>query len=58
MHQEEIDFCWRAQNQGYEIYSIGESKVFHLGGGSLPNSPQKVFYNFRNSIYMLSLIHI
>ena len=53
MHQEEIDLCWRIYNQGKEIYSIGESKVYHLGGGSLPDSPKKVFYNFRNSMYTI-----
>lgn len=53
MHQEEIDLCWRVFNQGKEIYSIGKSKVYHLGGGSLPDSPKKVFYNFRNSMYLI-----
>tara|TARA_B100000767_G_scaffold275748_1_gene315017 strand:- start:7182 stop:8186 length:1005 start_codon:yes stop_codon:yes gene_type:complete len=53
MHQEEIDLCWRVYNQGKEIYSIGKSKVYHLGGGSLPDSPKKVFYNFRNSMYLI-----
>lgn len=30
------------------------SLVFHLGGGSLPmGAPRKVYYNFRNSLFML-----
>ena len=53
IHQEEIDLCWRVYNQGKEVYSIGKSKVYHLGGGSLPSSPKKVFYNFRNSMYLI-----
>ena len=53
MHQEEIDLCWRIRNFGGTTYSIGGSKVYHLGGASLPNSPLKVFYNYRNSLYML-----
>lgn len=53
MHQEEIDLCWRANNAGSEVYCVGESKVYHLGGASLPDSPLKVFYNFRNATYML-----
>lgn len=53
-HMEEIDLCWRLQNAGYKIGYAPESVVYHLGGGSLPmGSPRKVFYNFRNSLYML-----
>ncbi len=54
MHQEEIDLCWRAFNQNYQSYFVNNSKVYHLGGGTLPNSPLKVYYNFRNSLYMLT----
>ncbi|MFP8488212.1 glycosyltransferase family 2 protein [Gracilimonas sp. Q87] len=53
-HMEEIDLCWRLQNQGYKIRYAPESIVYHLGGGSLPmDSPRKVYYNFRNSLFML-----
>ena len=53
MHQEEIDLCWRAFNQGDLCQSIGASQVYHLGGGSLRPSPQKTYYNHRNSILMM-----
>jgi len=52
-HQEEIDLCWRAFNRGLDIVSIGKSKVFHLGKGTLQNSPKKTFLNFRNSLLSL-----
>lgn len=53
-HMEEIDLCWRLQNQGYKISYAPKSVVYHLGGGSLPmGSPRKVYYNFRNSLFML-----
>lgn len=52
-HQEEIDLCWRAINAGYKIKAIGHSKVYHLGGGTLNPSPQKVYLNHRNSLWML-----
>lgn len=53
-HMEEIDLCWRLQNQGHRIGYVPESVVYHLGGGSLPmGSPRKVYYNFRNSLFML-----
>ncbi|MDZ7806779.1 MAG: glycosyltransferase family 2 protein [Gracilimonas sp.] len=53
-HMEEIDLCWRLQNQGFKIGYAPDSIVYHLGGGSLPmDSPRKVYYNFRNSLFML-----
>ena len=52
-HQEEIDLCWRAQNRGWGIWAIGDSEVFHLGGATLPQSAQKWYLNFRNSLWML-----
>lgn len=54
-HMEEIDLCWRAWNRGYKTKFQYQSVVYHLGGGSLPmNSPRKVYYNYRNSLLMLT----
>lgn len=53
MHQEEIDFCWRAHHLNLEVGCVSESSVFHLGAASLAQSPRKVFYNHRNSLWML-----
>lgn len=53
-HMEEIDLCWRIQNLGYSNWCIPYSQVFHVGGGTLPNNnPRKLYYNYRNSLYML-----
>ena len=53
-HQEEIDLCWRIQQNGGIIKYIGNSTVYHLGGATLSNiNPIKTFYNFRNSLLML-----
>ncbi|NQX81957.1 MAG: glycosyltransferase family 2 protein [Flavobacteriaceae bacterium] len=53
-HYEEIDFCWRAINKGFEIKYIHNSTVYHLGGGTLDNSsPFKTYLNFRNSLFTL-----
>ena len=54
MHQEEIDLCWRAFNHGFTAKAISEAVVYHVGGATLPNSPKKVFYNFRNSLFSLT----
>lgn len=54
-HQEEIDYCWRVQRSGFEIWSVPGSKVYHLGGGTLNNSSAwKLELNFRNSLWMLA----
>ncbi len=53
-HMEEIDLCWRLNARGHRLVCIPESKVYHLGGGSLPyNNPRKTFLNFRNNLLMI-----
>ncbi len=53
-HQEEVDFCWRAKNQGHKVYYVGSSKVYHLGGSTLSNmNPKKTYLNFRNSLFSI-----
>ena len=51
-HHEEIDFCWRLKNAGYSLKCIGkESKVYHLGGGTLNyDHPKKAYLNYRNNL--------
>ncbi len=52
-HQEEIDLCWRMQLAGYRIAVEPCSTVYHLGAGTLPPSPKKNYYNYRNNLAML-----
>lgn len=53
-HMEEIDLCWRVWLSGNEIVVVPQSKVYHLGGGSLPASnPRKTYLNFRNNLLLL-----
>lgn len=53
-HNEEIDLCWRMRIQGYKIYCIPDSEVYHVGGGTLPKgNPMKTYLNFRNNLTML-----
>ena len=54
-HQEEVDLCWRAKNEGYKVYYIGASKVYHLGGSTISNmNPKKTYVNFRNSLFSIT----
>lgn len=53
-HMEEIDLCWRLKRAGHRIYYVGESKVYHVGGGTLSKSnPRKTYLNFRNGLSLL-----
>ncbi len=53
-HCEEIDLCWRLRIMGRKIMCIPDSKVYHVGGASLPKgNPFKTFLNFRNNLTML-----
>ncbi len=53
-HMEEIDLCWRLQIAGKQLRMVPASRVYHLGGGSLPQgNPRKTYLNFRNNLLML-----
>ncbi len=53
-HMEEIDWCWRVQRAGYQVWACGQSAVYHVGGGTLPKAnPHKTYLNYRNSLFML-----
>lgn len=53
-HMEEIDLCWRMQLDGNTICAITDSKVGHIGGGTLSNTSSfKLFLNYRNNLLML-----
>ena len=53
-HMEEIDLCWRLKNAGFKVYCCPQSRVYHIGGGTLPkNSPRKTYLNFRNNLSLL-----
>ena len=53
-HMEEIDLCWRMQLAGLAVRIIPQSRVYHLGGGTLNvGSPKKLRLNYRNNLAML-----
>ena len=53
-HMEEIDLCWRLRTRGRLIVCVSDSKVWHVGGGTLDaGNPRKTFLNFRNNLLML-----
>ncbi len=53
-HMEEIDLCWRLNLVGYDLKVIPSSKIYHYGGATItPDSYMKIYWNHRNSIFML-----
>ncbi len=53
-HQEEIDLAWRVKRAGYKVMAIGETAVYHVGGGTLSYvNPMKTYLNFRNNMVMI-----
>jgi hypothetical protein len=53
-HMEEIDLCWRLKSRGMSIVCVPQSKVYHVGGGTLNvENPHKTYLNFRNNLLLL-----
>jgi GT2 family glycosyltransferase len=53
-HMEEIDLCWKLQRAGHRIYYHGESRIYHVGGGTLSKlNPRKTYLNFRNNLSLI-----
>ncbi len=54
-HYEEIDLCWRIQNQGNKIRFNYKSVVYHANGETLSNdNPNKTFLNYRNKLFTIT----
>ena len=53
-HMEEVDYHWKCQLNGYEIYVNPNSIIYHLGGQTLSyHSAYKTYLNHRNSLLLL-----
>lgn len=54
-HMEEIDLCWRFHRKGFRVLYCADSKIYHVGGGSLPQgNPAKAYLNYRNNLIMMA----
>ena len=53
-HMEEIDYHWKSQMMGHEIWVEPASVIYHKGAVTLPvSSPKKTYLNYRNSLILL-----
>jgi GT2 family glycosyltransferase len=54
-YMEEIDFCWRVWNRGFQVFFIPESVVYHkVAGISNANLFKKRFWEHRNNLFILA----
>tara|TARA_B100000900_G_C20597984_1_gene724221 strand:- start:3264 stop:4247 length:984 start_codon:yes stop_codon:yes gene_type:complete len=53
-HMEEVDLCWRAFNKGIKCFSSTKSIVYHLGAATIKVNSKKNYFNYRNSLIMLT----
>jgi GT2 family glycosyltransferase len=53
MYFEDIDLCWAVKKAGYQIKSVPETKVIHLGGKSLAlaGERKKIYYRSQDYFY-------
>lgn len=53
-HMDEIDLCWRLRMAGYKLLVQPASVIQHIGGATIqPHSFKKVYWNHRNSLYIM-----
>ena len=53
-HMEEIDYHWKCQMLGHEVWVEPNAVIYHHGGKTLPKtSPNKTYLNYRNSLILL-----
>ena len=53
-HMEEIDYHWKCQILGNDVWVEPESVIYHRGAFTLPvSSPRKTYLNYRNSLILL-----
>jgi GT2 family glycosyltransferase len=56
LYYEEIDWCQRIHNQGFEIYYVASSVVFHKESTTIKKqSPLKIYYQSRNRMLYAKL---
>ena len=57
MYCEEIDWSWRVQAAGWQIYTVAAGGIVHYGGESTKQIPARSVYNLWQSRYQLYKRH-
>ena len=51
MYAEDVDYCWRARQQGFQVALVPEAKIIHYGSAS-SSSARAIKGEFRGLIYL------
>ncbi len=57
MYCEEIDWCWRIEDAGWEIYCVPQAEIVHFGGRSTQQFREEMFVALWRSRYQLFAKH-
>lgn len=57
MYGEDVDWCYRMKEAGWEIHYYPETKIIHLKGASSRRKPMKIIYEFYRAMYLFHHKH-
>ncbi|WP_232061553.1 glycosyltransferase family 2 protein [Paenibacillus odorifer] len=57
MYGEDLDWCYRIKEAGWEIYYYPKTSIVHLKGGSARRRPFKIVYEFHRSMILFHRKH-
>ena len=57
MYGEDLDWCWRARQSGYQNYYVPETSIIHYHGQSSKKRPVRTAYYFYQAMYLFYCKH-
>jgi GT2 family glycosyltransferase len=57
MYGEDIDWCYRIKQAGWEIYYYPRASIVHYKGASSRRKPYKIIYEFHRAMYLFHRKH-
>jgi GT2 family glycosyltransferase len=57
MYGEDIDWCYRIKQVGWEIYYYPQTTIVHYKGASSRRKPYKIIYEFHRAMYLFHRKH-
>lgn len=57
MYGEDVDWCYRMKEAGWEIHYYPKTKITHLKGASSRRKPMKIIYEFYRAMYLFHHKH-
>ncbi|MHA0856166.1 glycosyltransferase family 2 protein [Paenibacillus sp. CMAA1364] len=57
MYGEDVDWCYRIKQAGWEIYYYPRTTIVHLKGGSARRRPTRIIYEFHRAMFIFHQKH-